>query len=122
MNAQYSESFADIRADLEERRRQHAHRLSKVRANLRQKNGPLDPDWSEQALQLENDEVLALIEDASMEDLAAIEHALQRMDSGEYGDCAHCERPIDPRRLKALPFVTSCIDCARQAEGDAPRV
>jgi DnaK suppressor protein len=111
-----SPKFLEIRQALETRHHQLTHRLTAIRGDLRQHDGPLDPDWSEQAQELENDEVLAGIEEASMVDLARIEHALKRMDEGKYGTCASCGEDIAAKRLAALPFVTMCIDCARQSE------
>ncbi len=48
--------------------------------------------------------------------LREIDAALQRIDDGSYGDCAHCERPINPRRLDADPTARLCIDCASSTE------
>ena len=36
-----------------------------------------------------------------------INAALERLDAGTYGICTNCGRQIDPRRLEALPYVTS---------------
>src|SRR6266849_6786904 len=35
--------------------------------------------------------------------VADIDQALMRMDEGSYGVCVRCGRPIDKRRLEALP-------------------
>lgn len=40
-----------------------------------------------------------------------IEAALERLDAGKYGICERCGKPINPRRLEALPYVTLCVDC-----------
>jgi RNA polymerase-binding protein DksA len=48
--------------------------------------------------------------------LAAIDAALKRIDEGTFGICQSCGRPIDPERLKALPYTTQCIDCKRREE------
>jgi DnaK suppressor protein len=50
---------------------------------------------------LENDRAL----------LRKIEAALERLDAGKYGICERCGKPINPRRLEALPYVTLCVDC-----------
>ncbi len=42
--------------------------------------------------------------------------ALARIDAGDYGLCAECGEPIDPRRLEFDPTVDLCIGCARNAE------
>jgi DnaK suppressor protein len=49
-------------------------------------------------------------------ELAQIEHALQKVRTGSYGRCETCEKPISPVRLKALPYATECIGCARRDE------
>lgn len=45
-----------------------------------------------------------------------INEALERMDSGEYGNCEDCGREIALERLEALPYTTLCIDCRREEE------
>ena len=46
--------------------------------------------------------------------LDKVEHALGRLESGEYGSCEVCGKPIPVARLEALPYVTLCVDCARE--------
>jgi RNA polymerase-binding protein DksA len=48
--------------------------------------------------------------------LAAVEAALQRMESGTYGKCQNCGNAISPERLEAIPWATRCIDCKRKEE------
>jgi DnaK suppressor protein len=49
-------------------------------------------------------------------ELAQIEHALEKIRAGRYGQCESCDKPIAPVRLKALPYATECISCARREE------
>jgi DnaK suppressor protein len=44
--------------------------------------------------------------------LNQVEAALDRMERGTYGICEQCGRPIAPERLEALPYATTCLDCA----------
>ena len=53
------------------------------------------------------------IDQNSADLLVKVEHALDRLDQGEYGDCEACGKPIPVARLEALPYVTLCVDCAR---------
>jgi len=46
--------------------------------------------------------------------LDKVEHALDRLERGEYGSCEVCGKPIPVARLEALPYVTLCVDCARE--------
>ncbi|MFJ4985942.1 TraR/DksA family transcriptional regulator [Streptomyces sp. NPDC088732] len=49
------------------------------------------------------------------EELRLADEALGQLDSGDYGTCASCGRPIDRERVLALPLVRHCIDCATAA-------
>jgi len=80
-----------------------------VEDDLRQ---PLDADFSEQAVDLADDEPLAGIDDVLRKEIAATRAALLRIENGTYGICANCGNPIGENRLKALPTATLCIDCA----------
>lgn len=44
--------------------------------------------------------------------LQAVQGALLRIDSGEFGNCYLCEQAISEARLNFDPTVTRCIDCA----------
>jgi DnaK suppressor protein len=48
--------------------------------------------------------------------LREIDAALRRMADGSFGECRHCEEPIDSRRLDADPTARLCIDCASRDE------
>ena len=48
--------------------------------------------------------------------LRQIAAALQRIDDDEYGVCAECDEPINPKRLLFDPTVLLCIGCASKAE------
>lgn len=48
--------------------------------------------------------------------LREVETALERLELGEYGVCAHCEEPIGARRLKAIPWARYCVDCQEKEE------
>ncbi len=48
--------------------------------------------------------------------LGQVKEALARIDAGTYGKCTNCGRPIQPARLRALPYVALCIDCQTKSE------
>ncbi|MDQ1722352.1 MAG: hypothetical protein QOI26_2086, partial [Pseudonocardiales bacterium] len=48
--------------------------------------------------------------------LTQIQHAIERIDSGTYGICEDCGRPIPKARLKALPMATLDAECKARAE------
>jgi DnaK suppressor protein len=43
--------------------------------------------------------------------LKLVHEALKRIESGEYGYCAHCEEEIQEKRLEAVPWARHCIKC-----------
>jgi RNA polymerase-binding protein DksA len=50
------------------------------------------------------------------ETLSRVNDALQRISEGEYGNCIQCEKPIAVARLKAIPYVETCVKCQEQLE------
>jgi len=44
--------------------------------------------------------------------LGKVEDALNRFENGTYGRCTECGQAIDPDRLEALPYATTCLTCA----------
>ena len=56
------------------------------------------------------------LRDRSKAELDRVNAALRKIDAGTYGVCETCGSPIAPARLEAIPWVPTCIDCARQLE------
>ena len=88
-------------------------RLSELRTHLakvaHELHKPLPADSEDQAIELENQEALEIIEKTETTEIHQIETALKRISEGTYGTCAKCREPIDPRRLKALPTAATCV-------------
>lgn len=72
----------------------------------------LSSNWTEQATERENDEVLESLGNAAEQELIMIDSALKRIDSGDYFSCSICGEDIPPARLELLPFTTHCVNCA----------
>ena len=43
--------------------------------------------------------------------LKEIDGALDRVESGTYGECEDCGEAINPERLKAIPWARYCVPC-----------
>jgi len=54
-----------------------------------------------------------------IDQLAGVEHALQKFKDGTYGLCDNCGEPIDPARLEALPQASLCLRCKELQAKDA---
>ncbi len=46
--------------------------------------------------------------------LKDVNKTLSRIKSGQYGNCRHCGKPIDLKRLLARPTSSSCVECKKQ--------
>lgn len=46
------------------------------------------------------------------EALDEVEHAIAKLDTGDYGRCEKCGEQIAPARLEAMPAARLCINCA----------
>ncbi len=108
---------ADVREQLVARRQELLARVRSIETNFRREDDPLEKDAEEQSLQIENDDVLKALDEAGRRELASVERALARIESGAYGVCARCLEPIAPARLRALPTADLCIRCAEKAGG-----
>jgi DnaK suppressor protein len=54
--------------------------------------------------------------------MAEVRGALRRIDAGNFGVCGACEANIEPKRLAAIPWASTCIVCqeAEDLEQKAP--
>jgi len=70
------------------------------------------PDFSEQATEQENEEVLVNLKNEAESELRNVNLALHKLNNGIYGECERCHKDIGEKRLNAIPFAQLCIDCA----------
>lgn len=100
----------DLIADqLRKRLQELKDRSREIEDDLR---GALGADFSEQAIDLADDESLEGVDHVLHSEISQIERALKRMDDGVYGRCSQCGAPIGKDRLRARPIATRCIECA----------
>ena len=71
-------------------------------------------DSLDMSLQDVNQEIEFRLAERESQMVADIDQALLRIDEGSYGECARCGKPIDERRLEAMP--TARYDAACQTE------
>ncbi len=102
-------NHAKLKAALEAKLNELMNRAEDIEGAL---SNPGNSDWEENALESENDEVLAGVGDLTKDEIHEIKLALSRIESGQYGKCSSCGEDISKERLAALPFATTCIKCA----------
>lgn len=105
--------------DLEILRDSLGQRLSRYHQHQRRAGGPLDPDFAEQASETQNDEVVDILESEVRDQLARVDHAIERIHAGVGDICAlpgNHFRSQTPgiagnhtlRRLRQRAGITAC--------------
>ena len=82
-----------------------------VVAASRSSNADDEHDPEGATIAFERQQVVALL-DAARRRLADVEAALERRQTGGYGVCEVCGRPIPAERLAARPSARTCVACA----------
>jgi RNA polymerase-binding transcription factor DksA len=109
--------FLEVRDQLINLLEELDERLDKITDDIRHVEQPPEQDFSEQATESENDEVLDALGNSARLEAEQIKQAISRIDAGTYGICTACGGPIRRERLLALPYASLCIICAEQNEG-----
>ena len=104
---------AAFKARLEAQLEELEARQSRIADDLAE---PLNPDSSEQAVEMEDDASLEGQGALVAKEIASVKRALARIEDGTYGECVRCGEDIAPARLDARPEAALCIDCARSNE------
>ncbi len=97
------------RAQLERQLARLLARTGRIGGDLRQVH---DCDSAEQAVELENDEVLKGLDQLTLDEVLRIRAALGRIANGTYGVCSTCGRAISTARLAAIPSAATCLTCS----------
>lgn len=69
-------------------------------------------DFSEQATEQENEEVLVQLKADAEAELRQVNIALKKVETDLYGVCEKCSEDIAEERLKVIPYTQYCINCA----------
>lgn len=102
--------------DLNQRKTQIQDRIAELTDHMQKiskdLDQPLPADLEDQAIDLEDDEVLEGIGRANLQEVRLLDQALKRIADGSYGVCQKCGDPISDARLDAVPYAQICRDCA----------
>lgn len=97
-------------ARIADRLRELGARVDHIDAEL---GVPKPRDMNDQAIDIEDDEVLERLGAAAEREVALLRDALGRIRAGTYGVCLDCGEPISQERLEAVPYTPVCKSCAR---------
>jgi len=115
--------FDSLRVRLQEERTRLLGEFEQLQAGIpspdeRREGSPFGKREEEATETSELEKRLAL-EKRIREELASIDHALQKFEEGTYGSCDNCGQKIDPARLEALPQASLCLNCKAQQAKNA---
>ena len=104
-------AISELRSQLEQERDELRHRLSEL--GFGEEGGlEYDANFADSSqVTAERGEAEALA-NTLRDTLTEVEKALGKMDTGSYGQCESCGKPIPEARLEAMPAAAYCMDCA----------
>src|SRR5436190_7181185 len=77
----------------------------------RERDSEATQDPADMAANAYTKELLVSMSDNDRKLLNLVDEALERIEEGEYGKCAHCGNPLPEKRLDAVPWARLCISC-----------
>ncbi len=102
-------NYSQLKASLELKLGELLTRAAEIETEL---SDPGDSDWGENAIEVESFETLHGIDNVTQQEIREIKLALHRIESGTYGNCVDCGKQISKQRLAAIPYASTCIECA----------
>jgi RNA polymerase-binding protein DksA len=105
-----------IEKALKAKRDELLHRADRLHRDVHNRDEPYHKDFAEQAVELENLEVLLELDRETRLELKNVLEALARIEDDEYGICQSCGEAISEARLQVLPYIQTCIGCADALE------
>ena len=121
LNAKQIEHFRGLllaeRGRLEEERDQIRARSGSVDGALPEEGEGGDEDTADLANAMMDKEMDLSVEDEIEDLLAAVDHALQKIEDGTYGICDMSGETIPTGRLELIPYAALTVECQALAEG-----
>jgi DnaK suppressor protein len=96
--------------------RRHAQNVSDDQAAALDAAGDDAKESADFALRDGLEEMALKLGDQESQMVADIDQALLRIEEGSYGTCARCGRPVDERRLEAMPTARYDAGCQAAIE------
>jgi DnaK suppressor protein len=113
MNARRLKHFREV---LLEELKRHAQLVSEDQAAAIDAAGDGAKESADLSLRDVIEEIALKLGDQESQMVADIDQALQRIREGSYGICERCGRPIDERRLEAMPTARYDAVCQTAIE------
>ena len=109
------EEFSTIRTNLEQRRQSIQAKIAETKTPQTGED-VMRGDSLDIASSARDREITFMLKSRELDELRAVEDAIDRIDADDYGICASCEDPIEIKRLEAVPWARFCRACQEEME------
>lgn len=88
---------------------EYQSRIDKIAYDLQHPESDMLEDWDDQSLVNEQNDIDKSLLVEAQKNLELVNNALLRIENGTYGICAVSGEEIEPERLEAVPYATTCM-------------
>jgi RNA polymerase-binding transcription factor DksA len=108
---------SEFRAGLLEARKRLLHTVATTDGEIASLSAPEPGGLFEDSARRAVEGLLGRLEGRERHELDEIQAAQARLESGTFGTCEACRRPVPLSRLRALPWTRHCLGCQTEEEG-----
>lgn len=94
-------------------KQEYQTRVDKIQHDMQNPDTDMTQDWDDQAVINEQNDVRKNLLVKAQQNLELVNNALLRIENGTYGICTVSGEEIEPERLEAVPFATTCMKHAK---------
>ena len=94
-------------------KQEYQTRVYKIQHDMQNPDTDMTQDWDDQAVINEQNDVRKNLLVEAQQNLELVNNALLRIENGTYGICTVSGEEIEPARLEAVPFATTCMKHAK---------
>ena len=94
-------------------KQEYQTRVYKIQHDMQNPDTDMTQDWDDQAVINEQNDVRKNLLVEAQQNLELVNNALLRIENGTYGICTVSGEEIEPERLEAVPFATTCMKHAK---------
>lgn len=94
-------------------KQEYQTRVYKIQHDMQNPDTDMTQDWDDQAVINEQNDVRKNLLVEAKQNLELVNNALLRIENGTYGICTVSGEEIEPARLEAVPFATTCMKHAK---------
>lgn len=96
-----------------ELKKEYSTRIDKIEEHIHNPPDDLNEHWDDQAVAMRQNDMRKRLLIEAKEELGFVNHALDRLENGVYGECEVCGEQIEAKRLEAIPYATLCMQHAK---------